>query len=140
MLRAFRLALGVIGAVAAAVGVVVAIYFGWNWLTFDRHFNSVVAGARMESGKACATEFPLAVAIGNRSSKTLKRAIFQIEAYALGRSSNLFYSGDRIDSDFIMAPHTNTTSCWSLTTAQAKTIAETPDISFSLKLLSVEFE
>jgi hypothetical protein len=60
----------------------------------------------------CSAEFPLKIALSNKSQRTVGSINFSIEGRAAGRSSNVVRSAALLESDKVIAPGYTWQSCW----------------------------
>lgn len=93
----------------AAAGI--GFYFAQQWYTHDRHAAAVQLYISFDQNFCASQEYPIGVLVMNKSSRTITRTTFTLEAFVPGRSTNIAQS-EFYSDDHIIKPGANHTYCW----------------------------
>jgi hypothetical protein len=101
-----------VGVLVGLTMIVVAVAYGYNWYTYDRHAQNVqfvISTDRMECPD---DKYPIHIIVGNSSGRTVERVTFSLSAHQQGRSSDLAEYNSYQD-DHISPPKQGYGACWS---------------------------
>ena len=105
---------GIVIAAIIAISLVIWAYSSINeWYSVDRHKDKIIVVASFD-GKVCPDKkFPLMLAVGNESSKTIKNIYISLTVTKKGFSSKL-NNWRGFEYDKIIEPGGTWTMCWAV--------------------------
>lgn len=95
------------------IGILYLIYHIYDWYIYERHTNKIEVLAEFGNERCINTEYPLAITIKNKSSKTIEYSTIDIKVSYIGHSDKLNDYGSFEDDRIIKSGHV-AGSCWKI--------------------------
>jgi len=127
-----------VATVIALTAVGIGIYFAYQWFAYDRHVAKIETMINTAESLCDTTDHPLFVGFVNRSSRTISKVSFVIQARVSSHSTNIAQYDSR-SSDDIMQPNEGMGHCWTLPTF-SEPVKDFRTLNWSLLSVTYIFE
>lgn len=92
------------------ISVIAGLISLYKWYTYERHINKIEVKAEFDSNVCDDKDYPLAITIFNKSSKTIEYSTIDVKVSYIGYSNKLNYG--YFETDRIIESGTGIRNCW----------------------------